>query len=136
MAHPGISYVATVLQACAQLQRLRPGRPEASGWNCNPEPRRGGARAGAGGQVGGAGRPGEDAGPIKCSLPPRRRSSVGRVLGGLAPSGVRIAAGVCRSQSPRGSRLRRRVSASFYPLPHFTPQRCQRAHRPRPTPGR
>lgn len=108
---PGNQLCSNSAASLCATPAAAPGAAEVSGGTATPGGR---GRGGAGGPAG-------DAGPIKCSLPPRRRSPVGRVPGGLGPSGVLIAAGVSRSQSPPGSRLQRRVSASVYPLPRFTP---------------
>lgn len=91
----------------------------AVGFEMPPHQGRGGAQGwGRAAQVGGAGRPGEKAGPIKHPLPERRCSSVGRVLGGLGRNRLWVTSEVCKSESSRGRRLGGEC------LPHFTPLHC------------
>lgn len=103
-------------------------------WKCAggdaTRPRGGGARARGGAvQVGGTG-PGEEAGHIKCSKPPRRCSLVEPEPAGRGTSKVPVAAWARRSLSPRGRGFLETGPASIYPLLD------QQARRPRRTPSK
>ena len=127
VAHPRNNRCQPYRKLFLNCQRLAWGCWKCAGGDATG-PRGGGARARGGAvQVGGPG-PGEEAGHIKCSPPPRRCSLVEPEPRG-GTSKVPVAAWARRSLSPRGRGFLKTRPASIYPLLD------QRARRPRRTPS-